>query len=212
MARLYFSHLEPFIIFGRVSVKDTTIILIGPMCAGKSTVAMLLAERLGLPRYDVDEHRWALYEQTAYDKNEAKRIMESEGTLGVLRYMKPFEVDAVEKILAEQRNCVIDFGAGHTVHEDAGLFARVQKAIAPFENVILLLPSPDLAMSVRTLNARFEALLLREVGKVDPKLLELNEHFTKHPSNFTLAKHIVYTDGKTAEETADEILKLVRQK
>ncbi len=32
-----------------------TIILIGPMMAGKSTVAALLAEKLGLPRYTVDE-------------------------------------------------------------------------------------------------------------------------------------------------------------
>ncbi|MEX1071016.1 MAG: shikimate kinase [Anaerolineales bacterium] len=192
-------------------MKDNkTIILIGPMCAGKSTVAELLAKKLAIPHYAVDDHRWDLYEQTDYSKEVAAQIMKSDqGTLGLLQYMKPFEVYAVERILAEQSNCVIDFGAGHSVHEDPQLFARVEKAMAPFDNVILLLPSEDVDQSVKILNERFEQLLQREVGEVDPKLLGLNDHFTKHPSNFRLAKHIVYTDGKTAEETCDEIIEAV---
>ncbi len=33
------------------------VILIGPMCAGKSTVAALLAEKLSLPRIEVSNSR-----------------------------------------------------------------------------------------------------------------------------------------------------------
>jgi hypothetical protein len=105
---------------------------------------------------------------------------------------------------------VIDFGAGHSVYEDAALFARVESALAPFPYVILLLPSPDLDESVAILNERFAALLEREVGEVDPALLTLNAHFTKHPSNTRLAKLTVYTEGKTPEETCDEILEKMR--
>ena len=36
----------------------------------------------------------------------------------------------------------------------------------------------------------------------------LAPHFVKHPSNYRLAKAIVYTEGKTPEQSADEILAL----
>ena len=39
---------------------------------------------------------------------------------------------------------------------------------------------------------------------------DLNAHFVKQPSNVSLAKHVVYTAGKTPGETRDEILSLVR--
>ncbi|MBZ0292940.1 MAG: shikimate kinase [Anaerolineae bacterium] len=186
---------------------DLTVILIGPMCAGKSTLGALLAERLGLPQYAVDEHRWDFYKEIGYDEAAASKIAKSEdGMLGLLRYWKPFEAHAVERVLATQSNCIIDFGAGHSVYEDPNLFARVQAAFAPYPYVILLLPSPDLDESVAILNARFTELLEREVGIVDPAVLDMNARFTKHPSNHRLAKIVIYTNGKTPQATCDEIL------
>lgn len=189
-----------------------TIILIGPMSAGKSTIAQLLAEKLGMPRYEVDEHRLAYYREIGYDDAQAAQIFHSDdGMVGLMRYWKPFEAHAVERVLADQRGSVIDFGAGHTVYEDEALFERVRRALAPFPNVILLLPSPDLDESVRVVNERFAALLREEVGAVDPALLRVNEHFVRHPSNRRLAKIVVYTEGKTPEETCAEILERIER-
>jgi shikimate kinase len=186
-------------------MEETTIVLIGPICAGKSSVAKILAAKLGLPQYTMDDLRWELFADTDYDKNVARQLHEAGDTLGRLEYMKPFEAVAVERIVAEKRGGVIDFGAGHSVYEDEELLGRVERALAPVEYVILLLPSPDPDESTRVLNARFRELLDREVGQVDEKLLALNEHFVRHPSNRRLAKLVVYTGGKTAEETAEEI-------
>jgi shikimate kinase len=185
-------------------VEETTIILIGPICAGKSSVAELLAAKLGLPQHAIDDLRWGLFADTDYDKNVARQLHEAGDTLGRLEYMKPFEASAVERIVVEKRG-VIDFGAGHSVYEDEELLARVEQALAPVDHVILLLPSPDADESTRVLNARFRELLEREVGQVDEKLLALNEHFVRHPSNQRLAKLIVYTEGRTVEQTAEEI-------
>ena len=183
----------------------STVILIGPISAGKSTIAQLLAAKLDMPRYEVDEDRWRYYDEIGYDKAEGKRIAEAEGMIGLIQYWKPFEAHVVERVLVEHPNTVMDFGAGHSYYEDAALFARVEKALAPFPNVILLLPSPDLDESVEILNARFTELLTREVRSVDPMLLELNAQFVKQPSNHKLAKMVVYTKGKTPEETCEEI-------
>ena len=177
------------------------IILIGPMSAGKSTLATLISEKLNLPQCPMDRYRWDYYDEIGYNYEEAKRISEKEGFLGVYQYWKPFEAYAVERLLSEHKNCVIDFGAGHSVFEDDVLFDRVGKALEPYENVVLVLPSPDLDESIR---------ILHERRNTNPgEGFDLNAHFVKHHSNCDLAKHIVYTKDKTPEETRDEILSLV---
>ena len=92
------------------------------------------------------------------------------------------------------------------------MFARVQSALAPYPNVILLLPSPDLDKSAEILNARFAQMLMEEVGEVNSALFAVNEHFVKHPSNHLLAKMVVYTNDKTPEETCDEIVQRLEEK
>lgn len=185
-----------------------TIILIGPMMAGKSTVGRLLSERLGLPQIVLDDVRWDYFNEIGYDEEETRQIVAEQGMAGLLAYWKPFEVHAVERVLADHDNCVIDFGAGYTVQEDKELFGRVEAALAPYEHVILLLPTPDLEKSIEILNTRMAALL-REVGQPEeriPEVLKANEGFVNLPYNGRLAKRIVYTEGKTPEETCDEIV------
>ena len=187
---------------------DLRVILIGPMSAGKSTVARLLADKLGLPHYQLDEDRWAYYNEIGYDQARVSEIARhGEGLLGVLRYWKPFEAHAAERVLQDHSGSIIDFGAGHSVYEDEALFARVERTLAPYPNVVLLLPSPDLDESVAILNERFLRMIEEEGVQVDPVVLQMNEHWTKHPSNFRLSKIVVYTNGKTPQDTCDEIVR-----
>lgn len=81
------------------------------MGAGKSTQGKLLAEALGLPQCSMDDVRWAYYREIGFDAGEQRKIARQEGIQGVYRYWKPFEVHAVERLLAEHRDCVIDFVA-----------------------------------------------------------------------------------------------------
>lgn len=177
------------------------IILIGPISAGKSTQGKLLAESLRLPRCPMDDVRWAYYKEIGYDEEHAKQLGEKQGFLSLYRYWKRFEAHAVERLLAEHRDCVIDFGGGHSVYEDDALFAHVQSLLAPYPNVVLLLPSPDLDESVR--------LLTERTGPIVSEGLDFHEHFVKHHSNHDLARIVVYTHDRTPEETRDEILNRV---
>lgn len=181
----------------------TNIILIGPMGAGKTIIGGLLSKRLNRQWVQLDELRWAYYDEIGYDKIKAKQIYDEGGVKALGAYWKPFEAHSVERVLADYHDCVIDFGAGHSVYEDAALLARVQRALAPYPYVIFLLPSPDLDESLRILNTRIPSEVPPENYEV---FISMNEYFLKHPSNFELAKITVYTRDKTPEETCDEII------
>jgi shikimate kinase len=182
------------------------IIFIGPLGAGKTSVGHLLAERLDLPFCSVDTVREAYYQELGYDETLAAQIAASEeGLRGVLRYSKPFEARMVEKVLADHHG-LIDFGASNSVYEDPALFSRVENALAPYPNVILLLPSPDPDESVEILKNRLIRMLTEAGKEFTDELFELNEYFVKHPSNRQLAKLVIYTKDKTPEKICDEIL------
>lgn len=181
------------------------IILIGPLGAGKTSVGRLLAEKLNLPFCSVDTVRWAYFQKAGYDKTLATKIAASgQDTQGVLRNSKPFEAQMVEEVLADHHG-VIDFGASNSVYDDKDLFARVENTLAPYPNVILLLPSPDMDESVVILKNRLMHMLVETGKDFTDELFELNEYFVKHPSNHRLAKLVIYTKDKTPEEICDEI-------
>jgi broad-specificity NMP kinase len=174
------------------------IILIGPMKVGKSTVARLLAERLGLQRHALDKNRWAYYAEIGFDEAHARHLADSDSVEAALKYCKPFEAHAVERHLAESRDCVVDFGAGYSVQEDPVLYERVKRALAPHPYVVLLLPCPDVEEAIACLNER-----------VSEELRALNEHYIKHPANRALATAVVYTRGKTPEETCEDVVRIL---
>ena len=171
------------------------VVLIGPVAAGKSTVAGLLAGRLGWPNVCTDAVCGAYYAELGFDHGESARRQRSGGLRAAYRYWKPFEAYAVERILADHQDAVIDLGGGHSVQEDPELLARVQAALAPVANVVLLLPSPDPEESVRVLTRR----------RPPPGDFDWHRHFVTHPSNRALAKLVVYTAGETAEQTCEVV-------
>ena len=180
------------------------IILIGPVGAGKSTVGELLAAKLAWPQCSMDDLRWEYYREIGYDTDVQKSLWEQQGFAAVARYWKPFEAHAVERLLSAHHDCapgcVIDFGAGHSVYEDEAQFARVQQALAPFPNVVLLLPSPDLNESIQILADR--------TNDAAPPDFD-HTLFVKHPSNHRLARFTVYTKDQTPEQTRDQISALL---
>ena len=179
----------------------TDIILIGPIGVGKSTQGQLLAEALNLPRCPMDDFRWDYYAEIGYDREFGDKLGNQIGFWAMYMYWKEFECYAVERLLSEHRDCVIDFGAGHSVYEIDTHFSRVQNALKPYRNIVLLLPSSDPAESLGILNER--------QGKTQSDEMDIGEHFVRHHSNYDLAKFTVYTKDKTPAETRDEILSLV---
>src|SRR5438067_2157721 len=109
------------------------IVLIGPIGAGKSTLANLLSASLGMDRCCMDILRWPYMEEAGYEQSVEKELLATDGHYGnVFRYWKPFEAHMVERLLADHPDHIIDFGASQSVYDDEADFARVQQALAAF--------------------------------------------------------------------------------
>ncbi|QHT69972.1 shikimate kinase [Rhodocytophaga rosea] len=183
------------------------VILIGPMGVGKTTTALLLSEKLQIQSIGLDDIRWYYYYKQGYSIAHAKALRQEKGFRnGIYPYWKPFEASSVVAMLADFQDCVFHFGAGQSVYEDPALFAKVQDALNNCENVVLLIPSRDHAESLAYLVNRF-----KERGKTpDEDMVGLLKLFIEHPSNWTLAKHIVFTKDKSPSIVCDEVLSITQ--
>ena len=189
-----------------------SIILIGPVGAGKTTIAGLLASRLGWMSIDLDDLRMGYYAELDYDAAYVKSLESRDDWHTIGHYWKPFEVHGVERVLADYPfDHVIAFGAGNSVYDDPELFERAQKALAPFPHVILLMPAPDIERSAVILRDRISAKMPQLSDTSLDYLKTLNIDFMSSPSNTALATCTIYTDGQTPEQTCDAIYAICTQ-
>lgn len=173
-------------------IKDNTIILIGPMGTGKSTIAKLLAGKIESGERLAVDSRGQFEELYKKEKS--------------FRNFKNFEFALIGTIVSSLKTpCVIDFGAGHSVYEDPILRAKMQKICSQFKNIILLLPSKDNETSRRV-------LLERRNFKPGSHKDKDNWHFITAPNNYELATDIIYEEGRSPEEISEEILERINQK
>lgn len=183
-----------------------SVILIGPEGSGKSTIGQIIATNLSKELYSIDRHRDELYAPYGYDKAFAEKIYEEQGLWPFYQHWKIYEYQAVSHILQnaskegdEFYGKIIDFGAGHSVYENPEELEKIEALIKPYQNVILLMPCEDVEEAMKITEARRNCKL------------PLNKHFLEHPSNKRLAKHVIYTKDKTAEESAESVLQIIRE-
>lgn len=187
---------------------ETSIILIGPFGAGKSTIAELLAARLDRPTASLDRQQH-YYREAGFNPDEFHRIAHTVPAPAADRYFQTFFPAALARLLAEYPGHILDLGAGHTVYEDDALFAQVRQMLAPYPNVVLILPSPDLDESIRVLRERTRHRPGAEYF-LDSDF-DYFSHWVKSRCNFDLAKLTIYTAGQTPEQTTDALIAMLRE-
>lgn len=163
-----------------------SILLIGPSGAGKSVVAEVISKTESIPRLCLD------------------RIANKDRKTGFMRrFTNSDEYNSYlinNQISKAEVPGVVDFGAGHSIYKDKKTFKEIKKALKPFQNIVLLLPSEDKEESLKIMNDR-------STGDTHE-----NEEFLESDCNRKLATMIVYTKDKTPEQIGKEILENVKSK
>ena len=174
-----------------------TIILIGPIGVGKTTIGELLAQRLDCPFTSLDTAERSYTEKVGYDDVYARGILESKGLLAYYAYRRSFFDEAVVRFLADYADGILELGGGHPIVPDQDKQQRIADVLLPFQNVFLLMPSPDQAMSLSILRQR------QGLKDTDD---DLNELYFADDTFLQLAKFAIYTLDKSPEDISDEIL------
>lgn len=172
------------------------IVLIGPFDVGKTTLGRLVGAEIGMPMISLDDVCYDYYKEIGWSGDEARRIYEEDGADSFKEYTESFEPYGVEQILLRSRGFVIDLGGGQTVPDNPNYFRRIQDALAPYRNVVLLLPSRDPDECVRVLKTR------RSTGSPD-----YPEYLIQSPCYRASAKHTIYTETMSPEQVRDEVLR-----
>ncbi len=161
------------------------VVLVGPMGAGKTTVAALLAEAWGLPVRDTDDDIEATEGRSISD------IFVDDGE----DHFRVLEARAVTEALATHEG-VLALGGG------AVLDPHTRELLAGHQVVFLRVGLSDAVKRVGLGVGR--PLLL---GNVRARIKALLDERT--PVYESVATHVVETDGRTPDEVATEVRKLL---
>jgi shikimate kinase len=178
------------------------VLLIGPVCAGKTSVLPFVATGLGTSGVDLDEVAETYYEEVGFGRSRLQEVGAQLGDLGAFRWWQGGHPHAVRRVLEDHRSAVIALGAGHTVFADPALQAEVRELLRP-HTVVLLLPSPDLEESVRVVRQR--ALDARGMSWIMDGHDVIDE-WIKGPQNAQLADVTVFARDRSPAKIADEVL------
>ena len=165
------------------NVLSNSIIFIGPMCSGKSTISESLKNTTEMPIISLDDR-----EQLSkyYDR------------ISQIKDLKDRELALVGYVLTEIKEpSIINFGAGHSIQENTISRIELERLISRFKNVVLLVPSKNKDISTRVLSKRIEERLKNEDEDSIKRKNTTNEHFIRCGYNERLAKYIIETEGKT---------------
>lgn len=174
------------------TVTDKSIIFIGPMCAGKSTISKLISEKIKMPLISLDSR---------------EQLAEYYNKIGSINGFKLQELALVGYVLSELKEpSIINFGAGHSIQENLIYRMELQKMMSKFKNVVLIEPSRNPEISEKILTERIR---LREHYNANPNKIKQNKHFINCGYNEQLASYVYETEEKTIGECVDEIIGIV---
>jgi len=174
---------------------NKTIVLTGPIGAGKSTLAGLLSEDLMWPVCTYDEIKDKYRYKIGLSREKALDINKNEGAYAMIQYMNEYKSQILEPIIRDHPNHIIDLGAGAHSFDEPHQIERAKNAFNLVDEVMLLMPSKDLEVNIRSLPGFKENW-------------EVNTYLIMHPTNNLFATKTIYTHGKSPDEILDDAKKL----
>lgn len=160
-----------------------TIILIGMMGSGKTTVGKLLGEKLNINHFDID---------SLIESQNKKTIAEIFSTYGE-EYFRELEKQAIKNIFNPQ-NQILSLGGGSFENKET------QNLLINNSTIIYLKTSPSIIFD------RIKNNTQRPLLKNNMNIEKISEIIKTRQSNYELANHTILTDNKNPIQISEEIL------
>jgi shikimate kinase len=188
-------------------MEKITILIIGPMGAGKSSVALALSKRLGIRNVSMDKLQHYYYYKYGYSNLEAQAAESREGFKGYIDYCKQFHLQFIQEAVETFEGSIIDFGGNHTYFDEEQTNQAVYESLKKQKNVILLLPSENMETNVQVLNSRLKKRFAKKPQRYESFAIE-NIKFLKDPLIYDIANYVFFTLDKELDDLIDEIVEI----
>lgn len=194
---------------------EESVLLIGPMCSGKTSVLEPLLAKLyketnlirSLSVVKTDLIFPEFLKKTSYSYALHKKL-ERHSEMGAFRYLHKFTLEHTFHFLENMRNpMLIEFGGLSTLPLTSEERKRLKRAFLGFKNVVLLLPVKDKNESHKILRERW----INSQRKNSEFLNLINEEIVNDSLNEEVSTIIIYTEGLTFDEIAEEIKNRVKE-
>ena len=174
------------------NVYYNSILLIGGMSIGKSTVSEILSKKLNIPVVSVDAYKdEVLLEDPNYNFDKQLEIRKNQGYIGEMNFLTPYVNKALSRILDNiSFPQIIDISSLNTINENKQLISKIRK----FKNVILLYSKSN------------EEILRRRNIDINSELGQIYLKTLKNPIDKKICTKKINVDSKTPEEITKEII------
>lgn len=175
-------------------IYEKSILLIGGMAIGKSTISELLGKELNMNTISIDAEKDKLWSTIPnYSLEKQLEIRKQYGFDAEVKFLLPYLHMTLNNILEYLTTpSIIDIGALNTV----GLNDISINKIKQFKNIILL-KSKDLKSILKRRN-------IEQNNDLERIYIETHQN----PENRQLSTQIIYANNKTPEEIVNEIINL----
>ena len=163
-----------------------TIVLIGMMGSGKTTIGKLLGEKLTLRSIDID----VIIEQN--EKRTVSEIFQNEGE----KYFRNIERETIKKNFTN-KDLIISLGGG--AFEDQ----LTQELLLKNSTVIYLKTSPNVILE------RIKNNTIRPLLKNQMTVEKIQSIILQRQKNYALANITILTDNKNTDKIVEEILGVI---
>lgn len=100
------------------------IILIGSSNTSKTSVGKLLAQQLDLPFISLSDVSEKYFLEIEFNQKQLEEALEKDGGDGYYRYIQPFNAYAIERVLSEHQESVIELASEQSVDESVEILKQ----------------------------------------------------------------------------------------
>lgn len=170
---------------------NTSIVLLGYMGCGKSTIGRLLAKDLALPFIDLDEYLVHKHGESI------SKLFITHGEIG----FRKIEKTALHEILAHRKTSVLSLGGGTPCYAD-----NMQSVVQKTPHTFYLSPASQM-LCQRLFPERSNRPMISHIHSKKELLIFISKHIFERKQFYEQAKHHLDIRHESAQEVVEEILK-----